>query len=131
MDVLRLLLAPWYNGNNPLHHPETLPSIILLNKARRIRKASSESSYIIAPVEATDRRLGSIFKAALTRPWKILFDPISFLVALYYSVVYTLLYILFSIYPIVFQQKRGWNVGVGELPLIGVVIGACLGGLFL
>jgi MFS family permease len=113
--------------------PETLPSIILLNKARDIRKDSLEndSHVIIAPVEATDRRLASIFKAALTRPWKILFDPISFLVALYYSVVYTLLYMLFSIYPIVFQQNRGWNAGVGELPLIGVVIGGCLGGLFI
>lgn len=38
---------------------------------------------------------------------------------------------LFSIYPIVFQQARGWNAGVGELPLIGVVIGACLGGSLL
>lgn len=111
--------------------PETLPSIILLNKAREIRKGSPESSHVIAPVEATDRRLASIFKVALIRPWKVLFDPISFLVALYYSVVYTLLYMLFSIYPIVFQQKRGWNAGVGELPLIGVVIGACLGGSFI
>jgi len=39
-----------------------------------------------------------------------------------------LLYMLFTIYPIVFQQKRGWNSGVGELPLIGTVIGAVLGG---
>jgi len=38
---------------------------------------------------------------------------------------------LFTIYPIVFQQKRGWNAGVGELPLIGTVIGACLGGSFI
>lgn len=30
-----------------------------------------------------------------------------------------------------FQQKRGWDSGIGELPLIGVVIGACLGGLLL
>lgn len=35
---------------------------------------------------------------------------------------------LFSIYPIVFQQKRGWNPGVGELPLIGYVVGAWIGG---
>lgn len=112
--------------------PETLPSIILLNKARKIRKGGiSESERIIAPVEARDRRLASIYKVALTRPWRILFDPISFLVAVYYSVVYTMLYMLFSIYPIVFQQKRGWNAGVGELPLLGVVIGACLGGSLL
>ena len=44
------------------------------------------------------------------------------------SVVYALLYMLFTIYPIVFQQKRGWNSGVGELPLLGTVIGAVVGG---
>lgn len=35
---------------------------------------------------------------------------------------------LFTIYPIVFQEKRGWNSGVGELPLIGTMIGAVIGG---
>lgn len=112
--------------------PETLASIILLKRARKIRKDTSPySAKILAPVESTDRRLFTIFRKAMTRPWKLLFDPISFLVAIYYSVVYTLLYMLFSIYPIVFQQKRGWNSGVGELPLIGTVVGACLGGLIL
>jgi hypothetical protein len=33
--------------------------------------------------------------------------------------------------PSFFQQKRGCNAGVGELPLIDVDIGACLGGLVL
>lgn len=33
---------------------------------------------------------------------------------------------LFSICPIVFQQKRGRYAGLGELPLLGVVIGASL-----
>ncbi|PYH91730.1 MFS general substrate transporter [Aspergillus ellipticus CBS 707.79] len=32
---------------------------------------------------------------------------------------------------IYYAVKRGWNAGVGELPLIGTVIGACLGGLAL
>ena len=109
--------------------PETLPSIVLRNKARRIR-ASKIQGYenIKAPVEASDRTLGGIFKVALTRPWKIMFDPISFLVIIYITVVYCLLYMLFTIYPIVFQQKRHWNSGVGELPLIGSVIGASIGG---
>ena len=110
--------------------PETLPSIVLLNKARRLRRLTGYAD-ILAPVEATSRRLSSIFRVALTRPWKLLVDPISFFVAIYYSVVYTLLYMLFSIYPIGFQQKCGWNPGVGELPLVGVVIGACLVGLLL
>ncbi|TVY43665.1 Citrinin biosynthesis cluster MFS transporter [Lachnellula occidentalis] len=109
--------------------PETLPSQVLLNKARRLRRLKLPGyENVQAPVEQTDRSLGGIFHVALTRPWKILVDPISLFVAIYMSVVYTLLYMLFTIYPIVFQEKRGWNSGVGELPLIGTAIGAALGG---
>jgi DHA1 family multidrug resistance protein-like MFS transporter len=109
--------------------PETLPSVVLTNKARRIRAAKVPGfEDVKAPAEAEDRKLTAIFKVALIRPWKILVDPISFLVAVYLSVVYTLLYMLFTIYPIVFQQKRGWNSGVGELPLIGTAVGAVIGG---
>jgi DHA1 family multidrug resistance protein-like MFS transporter len=109
--------------------PETLPSIVLLNKARRIR-ALKIPGYedVKAPVEVTDRTLKGMFAVALTRPWKILVDPISFAVAVYLAVVYALLYMLFTIYPIVFQEKRGWNSGVGELPLIGTAVGAVIGG---
>jgi hypothetical protein len=35
----------------------------------------------------------------------------------------------FTIYPVVFQQKRGWNSGVGQLPLLGAMVGAALGGV--
>lgn len=55
-------------------------------------------------------------------------DPIALMVAIYLSIVYMLLYMLFTIYPIVFQEMRGWNSGVGQLPLIGVAIGAVIGG---
>jgi DHA1 family multidrug resistance protein-like MFS transporter len=109
--------------------PETLPSIVLRNKARRIRALKIQGfEDVKAPVEVTDRTLASMFKVSLTRPWAILIDPISFACAIYMAVVYALLYMLFTIYPIVFQQKRGWNVGVGELPLLGTVIGAVIGG---
>ncbi len=36
---------------------------------------------------------------------------------------------LFSMYPIIFQMKRGWNSGVGELPLLGTVVGAFIGAM--
>jgi multidrug resistance protein len=110
--------------------PETLPTQVLLNKAKRIRRLKIPGfENVKAPVEDSDRSLGGLFKVALIRPWQILFDPISFLVAIYVSVVYVLLYMLFTIYPIIFQQKRGWNSGVGELPLIGTVVGAVIGGV--
>ncbi|OAA48504.1 benomyl/methotrexate resistance protein [Metarhizium rileyi] len=110
--------------------PETHAPTILLHKARRIRKAKVPGyEEVKAPAEMQDRSIKSVFWVALTRPWVILFDPISLLCAIYLAVVYMLLYMLFSIYPIVFQEKRGWNSGVGELPLIGTVVGAVLGGI--
>lgn len=110
--------------------PETYAPIVLVNKAKRIRRANPERyGNIQAPAEAGGHHLGQMFKVALLRPWQILFDPIAFLIAIYISVIYTLLYMLFSIYPIVFQEMRGWNAGVGELPLAGTVLGAVLGGL--
>lgn len=79
--------------------PETYAPIILYHKAQRIRKAKIPGYEAVkAPIEATDRSLASIYKVALTRPWIILFDPISFLCAIYMSVVYLLLYMLFAIY---------------------------------
>lgn len=110
--------------------PETLSSTILIRMAQQVRKRNGDSKAQ-APAEASDRSLLAIYKVSLKRPWIILFDTISLLIAIYYALVYTLLYMLFSIYPIVFQQKRGWNAGVGELPLLGVVTGAILGGLLL
>lgn len=109
--------------------PETHAPTILRHKAKRIRKAKIQGYEDVKSAgEAEDRSLIALYKVALTRPWVILFDPISLLVAIYMSVVYTLLYMLFSIYPIVFQEMRGWNAGVGELPLVGQAVGAVLGG---
>ncbi|KAJ4267787.1 hypothetical protein NW762_003902 [Fusarium torreyae] len=104
--------------------PETHAPTLLLKKARRIRKAKIPGyENVKARAEEGDRSLKAVYKIALTRPWIILFDTISLLCAIYMSVVYTLLYMLFSIYPIVFQQKRGWNAGVGT------IIGALIGGV--
>ncbi|KAL7793007.1 major facilitator superfamily domain-containing protein [Trichoderma ceciliae] len=110
--------------------PETHGPTVLRHKARRIRKAKIPGyEDVKAQIEDNSQSLAGVYKIALTRPWIILFDPISLLIAIYLSVVYTLLYMLFTIYPIVFQEMRGWNAGVGELPLLGTVLGAMFGGL--
>ncbi|KAG9241059.1 major facilitator superfamily domain-containing protein [Calycina marina] len=109
--------------------PETYPPQVLLNKAKRIRaKKIPGFENVKAPIETSGKTLTSIFKVALSRPWIILFDTISLLIAIYVAFVYALVYMLFTIYPIVFQQQRGWNAGVGELPLISVAVGAMIGG---
>lgn len=49
--------------------PETLPSRVLSNKAKRIRKAQVPGyETVMSPVEAANQTLASIFRVALTRP---------------------------------------------------------------
>ncbi|KAF2163352.1 hypothetical protein M409DRAFT_57632 [Zasmidium cellare ATCC 36951] len=109
--------------------PETLQSRCLLHKARRLRKIPGYE-HIKAPIEVEGKKLSEIFKTALLRPWRIVLDPIAGLTAIYITVVYTLLYMLFTIFPIAFIEIRGWNAGVGELPLLSVVVGALISGVY-
>ncbi|SCV58347.1 uncharacterized protein FFB14_15584 [Fusarium fujikuroi] len=60
-----------------------------------------------------------LYKTALTRPWALLFDTISLLCCLYSCIITALQYMLFSICPIVFQDLRGWNPAVSQLPVLG------------
>ena len=80
--------------------PETHGPTVLRHKAQRIRKANIPGyENAKAPIEQSGQTLVQLYKVALTRPWVILFDTISFFCAIYMAVVYTLLYMLFSIYP--------------------------------
>lgn len=110
--------------------PETYGPVLLSKKVRRLRATGiPDYQNLQSSAEAQGRRLGDMFRVALVRPWLMLLDTISALVAIYVSVVYLLLYMLFTIYPIVFQDKRGWNTGVGELPLLGAAVGSSIGGI--
>jgi hypothetical protein len=85
--------------------PETHGPTVLRQKARRIRNAKIPGyENVKSPMEQSGQSLVALYKVSLTRPWIILFDTISFLCAIYMAVVYTLLYMLFSIYPSKFNM---------------------------
>ncbi|KAG2226712.1 hypothetical protein INT45_001059 [Circinella minor] len=67
----------------------------------------------------------------LIRPFKLLAtEPILFLMSLYVSIIYALLYAFFGSYPIVFGDIFGLNSGFVGLMFIGVLIGVFLALLF-
>jgi len=68
--------------------------------------------------------LSKLVKVALSRPWHLLFrEPIVFVLSVYMAIIYGTLYMLFSAYPIVFQQTRGWSEGIGGLAFLGIAVG--------
>ncbi|KAL1967131.1 hypothetical protein VTN77DRAFT_3422 [Rasamsonia byssochlamydoides] len=65
-----------------------------------------------------------MFGAALLRPWILLFrEPIVLILSIYMAIIYGTLYMLFPAFPIVFQEVRGWNQGIGGLAFLGVTVG--------
>ncbi|KAF4338869.1 major facilitator superfamily transporter [Fusarium beomiforme] len=112
--------------------PETHAPTILAKKSKRARE-SGISGYekVITEGEEDKPSLAQVYKMSLTRPWILMFDLISLLCSIYTCIVFTLQFMLFSIYPIVFRDMRGWNAGVSQLPLLGQTVGAVLGAIFI
>jgi len=50
-------------------------------------------------------------------------EPIVFLLSVYMAIIYGTLYMLFSAFPVVFQEGRGWSQGIGGLAFLGVAAG--------
>ncbi|KAM0563878.1 hypothetical protein ACHAPJ_000084 [Fusarium lateritium] len=112
--------------------PETHTPTILAKKSKRARQSGLKGYENVVTEGEEDRpSLGHVYKLALTRPWILMFDLISLLCSIYTCIVFTLQFMLFSIYPIVFQEMRGWNYGVSQLPLLGQVVGAVLGAIYI
>lgn len=65
----------------------------------------------------------SLFFRALSMPWKLLSEPIVFLLSVYLAIVFATLYLLFAAYPIVYREARGWGIGVSGLPFLGIMVG--------
>ncbi|KAF5671228.1 major facilitator superfamily transporter [Fusarium heterosporum] len=104
--------------------PETHSPTILTQRASQCREQGHD---VHSEGEASKPKLLQLYKIALTRPWIMLFDIISFLCCLYFCVIFALQFMLFSIFPIVFRDMRGWNAGVSQLPILGQIIGPIIG----
>lgn len=112
--------------------PETNARAILARRASEIRWLKIKGfENVVAEDEASTLPIKSTYKTSLTRPWKLFLDPISFFCCFYLSFVYTLQYMLFCIYPIVFQGIRGWKPGTAQLPLLGTTVGYIFGAFLL
>ena len=63
----------------------------------------------------------------LLRPWVMLFtEPILFSFSLYMAFIYGVLFLDFTAYPVVFQQARGWSIGISGLSFTGIGVGMLL-----
>ncbi|GAM86439.1 hypothetical protein ANO11243_044530 [Dothideomycetidae sp. 11243] len=104
--------------------PETYPPVLLRKRAERLSKLTGKVYVSRTDHDQGKKTFGQVFKSALGRPWVLLFtEPIVLLLTIYMAIVYGVLYMLFSAFPIVYQEKRGWTQGIGGLAFLGVAVG--------
>lgn len=105
---------------------ESYPARLLVVKARRLRHESGNWA-LHAKFEEWDVSISELARKFLVRPFQLLGTPICFLVALYASFCYGMLYMQLGGVPIIFGELRGWSPLVASLPFICILIGAVAG----
>lgn len=120
--------------------PETYTPLLLRKRAKKLSSMTGKV-YVSAIDAGKEIPLGpdgvprtekqqkaAELRIALTLPIVLLVrDPIILLFSLYMSILYGILYMLFGAFPIVYQELRGWNEGVGGLAFLGVAVGEMIG----
>jgi multidrug resistance protein len=103
--------------------PETFAPIILAKRARKMRAETGDDTHVTEQ-DLDLRPLFERLKIFLVRPFQLLFgELIVFLVSLYMSVLYGLLYMFFVAYPIIYQKGKGYSAGITGLMFIPIALG--------
>jgi len=103
--------------------PETYPPVILVGKAAELRRRTKNWG-IHAKQEEVEVDFKELLTKNISRPLRILFtEPIVFMITLYMSFIYGLLYLFLTAYALVFQGVYGMNAGVGGLCYFGMIAG--------
>ncbi|KAB2107647.1 Efflux pump bik6 [Alternaria gaisen] len=105
---------------------ECYPPKLLVYKARRLRHETGNWA-LHTKFEEWDVSIKELSKKFLLRPIQLLMTPICFLVALYASFCYGILYMQLGGIPIIFGEMRGWPAVSATLPFLGILVGAIIG----
>lgn len=109
-----------------LCYRESYAPVVLERKAARLRKETGNEK--LHSVHYKGRLTLDLFLSAMARPMKLLFrSPIVFLLALFASVTYGYLYLMFTTITPIFENTYGFSPGVAGLSYLGFGIGSVLG----
>jgi MFS family permease len=110
--------------------PEMYGPVLLKFKAQRLRKETGNEK-LYHPHEKMKLDLNTMVTKHFSRPLLMLVtEPMVTCIAFYASFVFALLYMTLEVFPIVFEEQRGYSQVVGSLPFIALFIGV-LGAVFI
>lgn len=105
--------------------PETYHPVLLRQRAKRLSQVTGKIYRIKLDLEQEGGvSLKAMFAKSLLRPWVLLFrEPIVLMLSAYIAIIYGALFMMFAAFPIVYQDVRGWNQGLGGLAFMGIMVG--------
>jgi len=103
--------------------PETYAPKILARRAAKLRQETGDSKFVTEQ-DIDTRPLGQRLRLFLLRPFQLLFQElIVFLLSVYMSVLYGLLYMFFVAFPVVYQEGKGFSASKTGLMFIPIAVG--------
>lgn len=106
---------------------ETRGGVALHKRAKAVRQATGDERYVAAE-DITTPSVKILLKNSCVKSIQMLVtEPVVFAFGLWIGFTWFVTFMFLSVIPITFQEKRGWNEGVGGLPYISLAIGCTLG----
>ncbi|CAG8094649.1 unnamed protein product [Penicillium nalgiovense] len=102
---------------------ETNPSVLIHRKMKALRKEPGQEHFqSLYPAKTP-----ALVVQSIMRPLRIMSSPMLFLLALYMSFVFGLLYLIFTTTTTLFTDSYGWSLELTGLAYLGIGIGFCAG----
>ncbi|OIW33159.1 MFS multidrug transporter [Coniochaeta ligniaria NRRL 30616] len=106
---------------------ESYTPVLLVYKARRLRHEGGNWA-LNAKHEEWNVSFKEMYQKYLIRPFQMLGTPICFLMSIYASFVYGILYANLESFMIEYQEIRHWGPVVGSVPFIALMVGILFAG---
>lgn len=105
---------------------ETRGEVVLQKRAKALNKVTGTKKYV-SPIDLDARNIKDLLHAASVKAIKLLATEIVvFAFGLWIAFAWFLTFLFLSVIPITFEEKRGWNHGVGGLPYIALALGVTI-----
>jgi MFS family permease len=110
--------------------PESYLPVLLSRKAKKLREETGNPN-IIAATDLQKKNWSYVITVVMTRPFRMLFqEAIVSCVCLYAMLVYSIFYLYFQSYPLVFvgpTSVYNFSPGLGGCAFLAIFVGSCLG----
>ncbi|CAD0089826.1 unnamed protein product [Aureobasidium vineae] len=108
--------------------PETYPETILLRRAQRLRTLTGNQNLKAqSEINQAQRSFNDLVVEALWRPIQLIaLDPAIAYADLYIALCYAIFYSFFEVFPLVYIERYGFNVGEMGLVFLSIAVGVVI-----